>query len=95
MSRADVTMRLTPKVSIKPPADTPDYMHGAWAAALSAALGQPEILAQFRADTGNNWKPARSGINRMIDEATGADRTFVEQFVAWFNENVWGPMEGP
>jgi len=26
----------------------------------------------------------------MIDEATGRNRAFVEQYVAWFNENVWG-----
>jgi len=27
----------------------------------------------------------------MIDEATGSERgAFVEQYVAWFNKNVWG-----
>ena len=77
---------------IEPPADTPEYMHGAWAGALSAAIKEPEILAQFRADTGNNWEPARSPLDKMIDEATGVDRAFVEEFVAWFNTNVWGPM---
>ena len=26
----------------------------------------------------------------MIDQATGHERAFVEQFAAWFNKNVWG-----
>ncbi len=48
------------------------------------------MLAAFRADTRCNFTPGLAPIDRMIDEATGRNRAFVEQYVAWFNENVWG-----
>jgi len=47
-------------------------------------------LAEFRADTGCDFTPRLTSIDWMIDEATGRERAFVEQYVAWFNENVWG-----
>lgn len=75
------------------PADTPDYMAPAWASCLYWAIGDPAVLADFRAAIGNKWTPPATGIDRMIDEATGADRAFIEAFVAWFNDHVWGPIE--
>lgn len=77
------------------PADTPEYMRPAWIGCLHWALGNDEIIAAFRAETGNRWTPGRTGIDRMIDEATGADRKFFEDFVAWFNCSIWGPMDDP
>ena len=62
----------------------------AWVDCLRWALSNDDVLAQFRQDTGNRWAPSRGVLDRMIDEATGADRGFIEAFVAWFNSNVWG-----
>lgn len=80
------------------PADTPDYMAPAWAGCVSWALGNRDMLAQFCADTGNNWMPSGRG-SEMTERARAApssdDRAFMEAFVAWVNINVWGPMDGP
>lgn len=62
----------------------------AWVGCLQYALGNDEILAAFREATGNRWTPASSGLERMIDEAVGADRAFIVAFVQWFDETVWG-----
>jgi hypothetical protein len=77
------------------PSDTPEYMTPAWLGCISFALGQPELLQAFRADTGNHWTPASTGIDRLIDQATGADWQFIEAFILWVNDNVWGPLDGP
>lgn len=65
------------------PVDTPEYMTPAWLGCISWALNTPEVVAAFRAATGNQWQPGRSGLERMIDEATGADRHFIEAFIRW------------
>ncbi len=65
-----------------------------WLGGLSFALGDDETLAQFRADTGNNWTPGRTPIDRMIDSAMGADRAFIISFIRWFNREIWGEVEG-
>lgn len=77
------------------PADTPDYMVGAWVGCISWCLGDPDVLGAFRVETNNHWQPGRSGIERMIDEATDADWRFLEEFVRWVNANVWGPVDAP
>lgn len=77
------------------PADTPEYMLPAWLGCIRYALGNPEIVAAFRHATGNKWEPGKTPLDRMIDEATGADRAWVEAFVRWVNVNVWGPIDGP
>ncbi len=75
------------------PADTPEHMRDAWLCCLSWAIGEPDIVATFRKDTGKNWIPGRSWIERAVDSATGVERDFIESFVRWFNVNIWGPME--
>lgn len=75
------------------PADTPEYMTPAWIGCIHWALGEPGILEAFREDTGILWKPGRSGFERMIDQATGAERGFLEAFIKWVNVEIWGPME--
>jgi hypothetical protein len=75
---------------LQPPSDTPDYAYGMWASAMMAALKNDDIFEAFKRDTGLTCKPGRSGIERMIDEATGFDRKLAEGFCKWFNENVWG-----
>jgi hypothetical protein len=62
----------------------------AWMAALKFALGNKDILRAFREETGNAWRPATRPVERMIDEATGAEADFFREFAAWFNHNVWG-----
>lgn len=72
-----------------------EYLIGAWIGCLSWALGEPKVVDAFRADTGINYSPPRSGIDRMIDEATGADKAFIMAFLKWFNANVWGDLPAP
>jgi len=70
------------------PPDKPQAI--AWVSCLRWALGNEDVLAQFRQDTGTRWVPGKGALDRMIDEATGADRAFIEAFAEWFNSNVWG-----
>jgi len=77
------------------PADTPTYMLPLWLGCISWALQDDNCLAAFRAETGNNWAPGKTPLERMIDEATGSDRRFIFAFVEWVNVNIWGPMDGP
>ena len=63
-------------------------MTPAWVDCLRWSIGEPEILAEFRADTRYDFTSRLTSIDRMIDEATRRKRAFVEQYVAWFNENV-------
>ena len=72
------------------PNDTPDYMTPAWLGCLRWALSEPEIVAQFREETGNQWTPGRTPIESMIDDATGVAHDFIVSFIVWFNINVWG-----
>lgn len=54
------------------------------------AIGQQSIRDLFTVDTGMAWVEPSSSLDRMIDAATGHERQFVEVFIPWFNENVWG-----
>jgi len=67
-------------------------MFPAWAAAVRAALGDDNMVASFQLATGMKWTRGRTTLDRKIDDATGADETFLRAFIAWFNENVWGPL---
>ncbi len=65
-------------------------MAAAWVGSLRYVLSRDDILAAFRKQTGNNWKPAESAIDRMIDEATGVEVDFIRAFAKWHNEHIWG-----
>jgi hypothetical protein len=65
-------------------------MAQAWVDCLRWSVTEPAILAAFRAASGCTFTPGRTPIDHMIDQATGRDREFVEQYIAWFHENVWG-----
>ena len=67
----------------------------AWVSCLRWALSEDDLLAQFREDTGNRWEPGRGALDRMIDEAVGADAKFIEAFAEWFNDNVWSGEQVP
>ena len=75
------------------PCDTPAYMTPAWISCLQWAISEPEIVAQFREETDNRWSPGRTVIDRMVDDAIGAEHNFILEFVKWANINIWGPIE--
>ena len=75
------------------PSDTPTYMQDAWASCIGWASQQPELIKRFAEETG--YKPARSAIERAIDDATGHNSVMTNRFIEWCNKNVWGPMDGP
>lgn len=81
------------KTLVLEPYMPPDpLMAGPWVACLRWALSEDKAMEAFRADTGINWRPARTPIDQMTDDATGAEAEFFRAFAAWFNENVWGDI---
>lgn len=76
------------------PEDTPDFMAQAWVDCLRWAASDADVLRQFETATGVYMRAARSALDQMIDEATGANRDYFEKFVVWFNEHIWGSMDG-
>ena len=77
------------------PASTPEYMTGAWASFILWASKKPSVVARFRIDTGCKYQAPKNPIEAEIDRVTGRDRKFVEDFVRWVNENLWGdPFTG-
>jgi hypothetical protein len=81
---------MTRALDLTPHMPDDPLMVPAWTACLLWAVQHPEMLQEFRVATGMQWQPGRTGLERAIDEATGADDAFVEAFVRWFNANVWG-----
>ena len=76
------------------PSDTPDFAAPDWISCLHAHVTNTDVLRIFRLETGNTWAPATDPISAAVDSATGADRAFIEAFVRWFNERIWGPWKG-
>lgn len=70
--------------------DDDPLMYPAFIACVSWALGEEEIVARSRAETGNNWQVARTPIDRMIDQATGIEREFFQAFASWVEANIFG-----
>jgi hypothetical protein len=66
-------------------------MQQAWIDCLRWAIGDPKILDAFAEATGCRYHAPRNSLDKMIDDATGHGKAFVEQFVPWFNEYIWGP----
>lgn len=71
-----------------------EFMRPAWCSAFFVAAEQKNFLQQFKEDTGIAYRPPRSPIEEMIDEATGNQQHFVLEFAKWFNKNVWGEANG-
>jgi hypothetical protein len=88
MKRAKPHAKASDRITKHLPADS--LMAQAWVDCLRYTISEPEALAAFHTDTGSTCTPGCTPIDRMIDEATGREREFVEQYLAWFNENVWG-----
>jgi hypothetical protein len=74
------------------PDSTPDYMADAWLSCLFWAIAKDEIMRDFREQTGNKFQFARTPLDQMIDDATGAQEQFVRSFTEWFNQNIWGDV---
>jgi hypothetical protein len=77
------------------PVHTPEYMAPAWISCLHWAAGKQEVVTAYRKETGDNYKPSLVPIEQMIDQATGRQEAFLRSFVGWFNQSIWGPMDGP
>ena len=52
----------------------------------------PALVAEFDRLTGSNLSMKGSGLERMIDDATGRTAEGVEAFVAFVHEFVWLPL---
>lgn len=70
---------------------------GDFVACLFWALGVPEVQARFKADTGLDVTAlvGRSGLDKMIDQATGFEAQTVTAFADWVVVNVWGEEGQP
>lgn len=77
------------------PSDQPEYLFPAWCSCLQWAIGFDPIRKQFADDTGLSYSAPRSPMESMIDDACGVGDAYIRAFVPWFNENVWGHLEGP
>jgi hypothetical protein len=62
---------------------TPEQSFHLWAFSGFVSFALTDFMDEYREDTGDKFKPATSGIDQMIDQATGADRAFVGRFVDW------------
>lgn len=80
-----------PIISLAP---TEFFMQIPWIDGLRYAIGDADIMAHFRAETGITWEPGRTPIDRMVDEATSTDLDFLLTFIRWFNRWFWGEVDG-
>ncbi|WP_210420176.1 hypothetical protein [Aquisphaera giovannonii] len=69
-------------------------MASAWVGSVRYALTRDDVMATFREETGNQWRPGRTPIDAMIDQTTGAALDFIRAFAKWHNENIWGEVDG-
>ncbi len=69
-----------------------DLMILAWRDCLMWAIGYTDILNQFASETGRRLSVSSSGINALVDKATGFQDAELRRFIEWFNANVWGPV---
>lgn len=60
------------------------------------AVGQTDMLAQFKKDSGYELESLipKNGLERMIDEATGRTKDIIGKFIDWLIVNHWGEAEG-
>lgn len=73
-----------------------DYVQtSAWIGLVEFLLSQDWAIAQFAADTGVHLPRPRSGIDAMIDRATGFDGNmeFLRAFLPWVLREHWGEDE--
>lgn len=71
-----------------------EIMQVLWVGALQFSISHKPTMQAFSEETGLHYTAPRNGLDRMIDEATGADSAFLLAFIRWFNVNVWGEENG-
>lgn len=86
---------MTPEFKALMPQGEHEYLVPAWLGCFSWALRNCRVMEDFTAATGVKYTPPRTGIEAMIDDATGADDAFFCAFAKWMNENIWGDMDAP
>ena len=65
--------------------------HPAWRGFVLWALNDPEMQRQYTAETGKAWpRPARTGLDAMIDEACDVRSKHAEDFMLWATREHWG-----
>jgi hypothetical protein len=74
---------------IKTPWDD-HWMYADYIGFFHHALGEKELLDEYRKVSGNSWTPAATTEGRMIDKATGADVAFLQGYSDWLVANVFG-----
>ena len=70
-----------------------DYVQTeAWTGLLAFLLDQPAIRAQFEHETGTAAYRQPTGIEKLIDEASGYDpgATYIACFLIWATPTHWG-----
>lgn len=67
----------------------------AWRDGCLWAYGDPGMRERFRRDTGRALASKRSGLEAMIDEATGYGDAELEEFVGWWTTEIWGSELDP
>lgn len=72
-------------------------MVDAWVGLLHFAIGEPEVRAQFKAETGHDLDSLAmvAGIDRLVNQATGRDREIIVAFCDWVTVNLWGDGTAP
>lgn len=80
-----------PRINACP--ETNPIMMGAWAACLEWAIFDKDIMADYTATTGKSINLPKTQIDLMVDQATGALESQLDNFVGWFNLNIWGIPE--
>lgn len=63
-----------------------DFGYPAWRGFVTWAFSRPEMQIEFTAQTGMQMpKPPQSGLDAMIDKATGYPDKHAEEFVLWIS----------
>lgn len=77
-------------------APTDPLMQLAWRDFISWAFDQPQIRQDFEQATGQrSLPPARTPLDLMVDDATGAHSAYAEAFIKWATEAMWDAPEPP
>jgi len=71
------------------------FMGIAWRDFILFASENPDMQAEFKADTGFDLAAGKSVIDTLIDAATGYDTDKLEAFILWVTEKHWGMNEAP
>ena len=81
------------------PVSDGDLMVGAYVGFLNWAVAEPDMLAQFKEETGLSFPASpRSGLEAMIDAACKVDETTdmtMLKFIVWVTECHWGVEYAP